>query len=556
MYKSFINGLILAVLLTATLLQAATPVFAATSIRLYLNPGSRTVTNGTAFAVQMRLSKNDNTFVKHVRASLNFPADKLAVSSISSAGSYFIVPEGVGATYNNSTGTVTYEGGNDDSANAGDFLVATINFVTKSPGTAGVIFNGQSRATFTSNGENRLTGTTGGTYTISSPPAPPPPPGPSPPPPPGPSPSPPPAGNPVIPPILSIPAPASPLSPGGIRPAPGAPTSTPANPPPGTAPDTEDINNEYSPESGPVFQVSNIQVTEVTSSSAIISWETAQGTTGTAISYGTDAKNLRNVRQAGDPLSDVRIKIDKLPSGKTIYYEITAVDGSQQAVHKGSFKTVNGPFWASNLFRGFMILTGLILLLGLLFFLFRKNHHRRHAKSGLSPALQNTRAPSPSEASAILSAVATSHKKQTAKISSPAPSPPPPKIMPLPPPQLPHIDPAISKFAPIPESVTNIEPQPQSSAHKHEKSSVPAPPNVPVLPPATTPEPIPYTGKASTSANPSTHWPWTAEGQTTPAGAAATKSKLQEYKDEPDMFELGEARLKQEEAELAKKNPK
>ncbi len=127
---------------------------------LYLSPASKTVTQGSIFAVAVRVSTSEA--VNAVQANLTYPADKLDYVSVSDAGSAFNVQ---GPT-SGGGGSVKIARGTTGSV-SGDRLVATVNFkVKQSSGTAAVTFASGSAVVRTSDSTNVLTGTTGGNYAM------------------------------------------------------------------------------------------------------------------------------------------------------------------------------------------------------------------------------------------------------------------------------------------------------------------------------------------------------------------------------------------------------
>ncbi|HUP26178.1 MAG TPA: hypothetical protein VM124_00850 [Candidatus Limnocylindrales bacterium] len=150
-------------LLTLLCTQGFTlPVFAA-GATLYLSPASKTVVNGTTFAVSVRISTSET--INAVQADLSYPADKIDFISIDPSGTAF----DVGAPSSGGGGNVSIARGSTTGV-SGDQLVAIVNFKAKvSSGTANVNFASGSAAVRLSDNANVYSGSSGGTYTFAAP---------------------------------------------------------------------------------------------------------------------------------------------------------------------------------------------------------------------------------------------------------------------------------------------------------------------------------------------------------------------------------------------------
>ncbi|OGY25817.1 MAG: hypothetical protein A2Z24_00445 [Candidatus Woykebacteria bacterium RBG_16_44_10] len=162
--------LIVSLLLGVTWLSNPHQAFAAANF--YLSPASKTVSQGSSFAVAVRVSSAEA--IDSVQANLSYPADKLDFLSISTSSSAFSLQ------WENSGGggSVRIARSVPGGSVSGDKLIATVSFRAKqSSGSATISFAGGTEAV--SAGTSVGGGKTGGTYTFS--PAPPPPPPPPPP---------------------------------------------------------------------------------------------------------------------------------------------------------------------------------------------------------------------------------------------------------------------------------------------------------------------------------------------------------------------------------------
>ncbi len=135
------------------------------SATLYLSPVAATVGPGTSFSAELRVNiKNDSANV--VQAALNYPADKMEVTSIDTSSPFSISPEP--DTYGEGSMSITRAA---LPAVGGDQLVVTINFQIKnSLGTAVVGLDQSNSAVISSSSNtNILASVENGTYTIAQP---------------------------------------------------------------------------------------------------------------------------------------------------------------------------------------------------------------------------------------------------------------------------------------------------------------------------------------------------------------------------------------------------
>ncbi|HSW79922.1 MAG TPA: ricin-type beta-trefoil lectin domain protein, partial [Candidatus Saccharimonadales bacterium] len=115
--------------------------------------------------------------------------------------------------------------------------------------------------------------------------------------------------------------------------------------------------------------VANIQATTITKSTITLSWE---GTNANSyeIKYGTDSKKLDNTRTISSTDAVPTYTLTKLPTGKTIYIQITpASDAAYGAAVTANFKT-KSPGNAGAVFL--WIFLTLIAVIGIIMFLIRR----------------------------------------------------------------------------------------------------------------------------------------------------------------------------------------
>lgn len=312
--------------------------FAAGAVVLYLQPASGSVTSGSNLSVSIKLNKTDPMVFNYADIYLNYPANLLSVSSISYAGS--VLDQSLGESYDNSAGSLHITRYSWTDYYAGDYLIATVNFTSKSSGTANVSYGANSKIAFWSfsPGENMLTGTTGGSYTVNPVPSPPPP---SPPPP-----SPPPSAGqcsdkkdndgdgktdyPADPGCSSAgdttesPNPTTPPSPT----TPKSPTN-PSNP---SVPPTNNL-------SGPIR---NLELADVGFDTATLTWQSDAGVTS-VLEYGTEESNLDKSVGGNATGTDRRLVLTQLTPGTLYYYRLSANSGDYPYSFIGQFTTVGLP---------------------------------------------------------------------------------------------------------------------------------------------------------------------------------------------------------------------
>jgi hypothetical protein len=171
-----------------------------------LSPSSQTVNNGATFNVQVwaNVSHNDSGDDEGIAAVIAFPKSRLQVTNLSASGSSFSQPPQ--QKYNNTNGTITIFQDWGGTKPMGNLLITTISFRALSTGNAAVSYSDAVVG-------NDEPATSGGTYSIVTPPAP----------------TPPPASPPSAPPASSptAPKPSAPSSPKPSAPSPAPPASSP-----------------------------------------------------------------------------------------------------------------------------------------------------------------------------------------------------------------------------------------------------------------------------------------------------------------------------------------
>lgn len=136
---------------------------------LSVTPFVGTFEVGSTFDVSLMLNTEGKN-VNAIRASLSFPADILQVVS-PSAGNSAITLWTSPPTYNNSTGTIIFEGGFQNGVNITNGLITKITFRVKSVGTAIIRFKDDSKVLLDDGkGTGALSQTNNGIYTLTLPP--------------------------------------------------------------------------------------------------------------------------------------------------------------------------------------------------------------------------------------------------------------------------------------------------------------------------------------------------------------------------------------------------
>jgi hypothetical protein len=311
--RRFVQGLML---ITALIIGVSTPVFAAGE-KAYLTPAAGTTLPGNTFTVSV------DGYVGHtwawfivpvgassVNGSITFPSQNLKVTSINTTGAAF--PNG-NYTPNNTTGRIDFNGSTGGQYTDQTVHLFTITFQALAPGTANVAFGATSYNLGSAS-------TTGGTYTISSPPPPPPSPSPSPSPTPKPSTTPKPTPKPSTTP---------------------KPTPTPT---PSVAPSVEETPAPEADSDGGL-KIQNVKVSTSRHENKV-SWTVSDPNTIATFNYGTSKAGQDNKAEATkNEDGNYEVSLESLKVGTLYYFTIKAAttDNLQGADYSGTFTTRGYP---------------------------------------------------------------------------------------------------------------------------------------------------------------------------------------------------------------------
>jgi hypothetical protein len=288
-------------------------VFAASNVRLYLNPAATSVKLGQTFTVDVRLGAQDAYYIGYVKADLTFSRDIIRVDKIDSSQSDFDTTKS--QVHNNAQGTITIERTGTPYA-TGDKLVSRITFRTVRTGNASVQFASTSQASYYSYSNNMLTSTAGGSYVVNSSSY-------TPPPTPPPTNTPPPTPPPTITPKPPTTAPNSALS-----------TSKPSSP---------SSSDDPSITSSDGVAITDLSTININFTQADIVWHTTLPSTA-VINYGTDQSQLNDTQSVTSPETDFRVTPANLVPGKRYFFSIVVTaDGSKQNTATGEFITLGYP---------------------------------------------------------------------------------------------------------------------------------------------------------------------------------------------------------------------
>lgn len=246
----------------------------------------------------------------NVNGQISYPANLLKVTNINKSGATFYNDSTV--TPDNSAGTINFSMGNwFDGANNQNIHLFTITFQSLANGTANVNFTKGSYNTGSAQ-------TSGGTYTITTPPAP------------SPSPTPKPSTSPKP---STTPKPSTPIS----TPVP-SPTPIPETPTPEETP-------APSSSSDGGLKVENVKTT-ITRKENTLTWSVNNPDATITMFYGTK-KGSANIEGKPEKLEDgsYKLSLTGLKLGALYYYVIKASTGDdlQGATYNGSFTTRGYP---------------------------------------------------------------------------------------------------------------------------------------------------------------------------------------------------------------------
>lgn len=310
--------------------------FAAGAVVLYLHPASGSVTSGSSLSVTLKLNYEETQPFNYADVYLNYPANLLSVSSISYAGS--VLDQSLGESYDNGAGSLHITRYSWSFYYTGDYLIATVNFTSKSSGTANVSYGANSQVAYWSfsPGPNKLTGTTGGSYTVN------------------PVPSPPPPTPPIPPPSVGQCADKKdndgdgkvdyPADPGCSS---AADTTEAPNPTPPPSPTTPKNPTNPSDPSIPAASSSsdpirNLQLADVGFDTATLTWQSDAGVTS-VLDYGTEESNLDKSVGDNSTGTDRKLVLTQLTPGTLYYYRLSANSGDYPYSFIGQFTTVGLP---------------------------------------------------------------------------------------------------------------------------------------------------------------------------------------------------------------------
>jgi hypothetical protein len=246
--KKFVPSL-LSLLALVFSVAAAPLASAADSATLSLSPSSGTYKVGDTFNVAVH-ENSGSTAVNAVQANLSYSTSKLQYVSYTSSSAYSVEAES-----SSNSGLLKFARASI-TPRTGDQVVVTVKFkaLASTSGTSVSFASGSSVNANDGSGTNILSGTSGGTYKVSSPASPPPPPSPSP------SPTPPPPAS------------------GGGSTSGGSSSSGGSTSPPSSSGSSKDTTAP---------KISNVTVSNATSDSVVISWQTSEPATS-EVRYGVD----------------------------------------------------------------------------------------------------------------------------------------------------------------------------------------------------------------------------------------------------------------------------
>jgi len=271
----------------------------AASTQLYLSPASGSVTQDNNVAVSVRVGHGGSDESNAVQANLSYPTDKFQFVSTSLGSAYEIAAENTGGG-----GSVRIGLGSVDNV-AGDQLVATVTFkALAGSGTGSITFAGDSDVVNT--GVSVLAGTSGATYSFTTPPA--------------------------------NPAPSSPAAPSN-----NPVSSNSSKPSTSTKPSASTpVATQSAPsadKTGP--QISNIHTSSITYNGATIEWDTNEAAAGVVdygptSSYGVVASGGAATQKHSVPLDSALLK-----AGTTYHFRVTSIDaaGNQTASEDQTVRT-------------------------------------------------------------------------------------------------------------------------------------------------------------------------------------------------------------------------
>jgi len=141
----------------------------AQSASLYISPSSGSFLVGSTFTVSIFVNTENNE-INTVWAELNFPPDKIQITS-PTAGTSFVTQWSVPPSYSNEKGIINFQGGIPGGIKTSAGLVSAITFRVISSGEAKIKFGENSKVLLNDGkGTNILTNALGGKYNLLIPP--------------------------------------------------------------------------------------------------------------------------------------------------------------------------------------------------------------------------------------------------------------------------------------------------------------------------------------------------------------------------------------------------
>ncbi len=132
---------------------------------LSVSPGSSTVNEGKTFSIRVLVGSGGQS-INAVSGKLSFSTDTLAVTGISKSGIVTLWAQD--PSYSNASGTVSFQGVILNGYSGGAGTVLTISFKAKAAGTGSITYSSANSSVLLNDGQGTdvLSGTSGGSYTI------------------------------------------------------------------------------------------------------------------------------------------------------------------------------------------------------------------------------------------------------------------------------------------------------------------------------------------------------------------------------------------------------
>ncbi len=348
-----ITSLLLVVMMVVSLLPSPSVFAAGNTIFVTPTPGSLQVGQSITIQVKGNIATGTTFGADTVSGSLQFPSNRLKVTSVSTAGATFnwqVSATPTASAVNFDERTISFSPINNSSVH-----IMSVTFQAIAAGSANLSFSSTTRYSYSNFGTNYPTTLTGGTYTINSPPptscpagqvgTPPncttPPPAQCP------------AGQVGTPPNCTTPAPAKcPSGQTGTPPNCKTPTPAPSggsNSKPTTPPPATPVA-ETPAEPIPAPQENGLSISDAVTTreykTASLSWKTSSPAKNTVI-YGTSLSKLdKTAEVTKEPDESYTAKFTELSPGKRYYFTINSEsekDASKTSTYSGVFTTKGFP---------------------------------------------------------------------------------------------------------------------------------------------------------------------------------------------------------------------